>query len=96
MVQPNRDNTKKTNFDVCCESVQTMAQAIDIIKVGWTKQQIIEWLHSTPDNSKPITNADKIRCMDDERLAKFLSDIKGGGTVRKQKYLEWLQSEAEK
>lgn len=35
---------KKTNFDVCCESMEAMAQVIDIIKVGWTKEQIVEWL----------------------------------------------------
>ena len=35
---------KITNFDVCCESMEAMAQVIDIIKVGWTKEQIIEWL----------------------------------------------------
>lgn len=33
-----------TNFDCCCESIENMAQAIDIMKVGWTKEQIVEWL----------------------------------------------------
>lgn len=36
----------KTNFDYCCESVENMAQIIDIAKIGWTKEQIIEWLQS--------------------------------------------------
>ena len=36
----------KTNFDACCESVEAMAQFIDIAKVGWTKKQIIKWLKS--------------------------------------------------
>lgn len=36
----------KTNFDACCESIENMAQIIDIAKVGWTKKQIIEWLQS--------------------------------------------------
>lgn len=31
-------------FDVCCESMEAMAQIIDIAKVGWTKEQIMEWL----------------------------------------------------
>ncbi len=35
---------KKTNFDRCCESVETMAQVIDIAKIGWTKDQIMDWL----------------------------------------------------
>lgn len=35
----------RTNFDVCCESVETLAQIIDIAKIGWTKEQIIEWLN---------------------------------------------------
>lgn len=34
----------KTNFDFCCESVENMAQVIDIAKCGWTKEEIIEWL----------------------------------------------------
>ena len=34
----------KTNFDVCCESAETMAQMIDIMKCGWTKEQIVNWL----------------------------------------------------
>ncbi len=34
----------KTNFDVCCESVEMMAQMIDIMKCGWTKEQIVNWL----------------------------------------------------
>jgi hypothetical protein len=37
---------KKTNFDMCCESIENMAQIIDIAKDGWTKEQIIAWLQS--------------------------------------------------
>ena len=42
--QPSVDHKKKTNFDICCESMEAMAQIIDIAKIGWTKEQIIEWL----------------------------------------------------
>lgn len=35
----------KTNFDICCESVENMAQVIDIAKCGWTKDEIIAWLN---------------------------------------------------
>lgn len=38
------ERPKKTNFDRCCESVEAMAQIIDIAKIGWTKEQIMEWL----------------------------------------------------
>ena len=38
--------TPMTNFDMCCASIENMAQVIDIAKVGWTKKQIIEWLQS--------------------------------------------------
>lgn len=34
----------KTNFDVCCENAETMAQMIDIMKCGWTREQVLEWL----------------------------------------------------
>lgn len=35
----------KTNFDLCCESVEDMASIIDIVKIGWSKDDIIEWLN---------------------------------------------------
>lgn len=38
------DHKKKTNFDRCCESMEAMAQIIDIAKIGWTKEQVMEWL----------------------------------------------------
>lgn len=42
-----RDSKKpKTNFDYCCQNIENMAQIIDIAKVGWTKNQIIDWLKS--------------------------------------------------
>lgn len=34
----------KTNFDICCESMENMASVIDIAKYGWGKEQILEWL----------------------------------------------------
>ncbi|MCI7129624.1 MAG: hypothetical protein MSA09_03500 [Lachnospiraceae bacterium] len=37
---------KRTNFDMCCESMEAMAQIIEIAKIGWTKEQIMEWLQS--------------------------------------------------
>lgn len=33
-----------TNFEWCCQSIENMAQVIDIAKCGWTREQIIEWL----------------------------------------------------
>ena len=43
-IQAGRMCEMKSNFEVCCESVETMAQIIDIMKCGWTKEQIINWL----------------------------------------------------
>lgn len=34
-----------TNYEVCCQDIETMAQVIDIAKVGWTKEQILNWLN---------------------------------------------------
>lgn len=45
----------KTNFDICCESMENMASVIDIAKCGWSKEQILEWLR------KPITSLTYIR-----------------------------------
>ena len=41
---PSGEHKKKTNFDRCRESMEAMAQIIDIAKIGWTKDQIMEWL----------------------------------------------------
>lgn len=45
----------KTNFDICCESIENMASVIDIAKIGWSKEKIIEWLN------KPVTSMTYIR-----------------------------------
>lgn len=42
-------NEKKTNFDACCESVENMAAIMDIVKIGWSKRKIMDWL------KQPIT-----------------------------------------
>lgn len=43
----------KTNFDICCESIENMAQMIDIMKCGWTKEQIKIWLKQPfPENEE--------------------------------------------
>lgn len=41
------------------------------------------------------TNADRIRNMDNIELAKYLSELDGGGIVRFKKFREWLDSEVE-
>ena len=56
-----------------------------------------------PRNSKPITNADRIRSMTDEKLADFLAGIEhdtccaptylGNGTYI-ENWLDWLKQEA--
>lgn len=47
----------KTNFDVCCENAETMAQMIDIMKCGWTREQILKWLKK-PASSLPSSCLD--------------------------------------
>ena len=42
-----------------------------------------------------VTNGDNIRSMSDKKLAKFLADLNGGGTVRCEQFLKWLKEEAE-
>lgn len=41
---------------------------------------------------KPMTNADRIRAMSDEKLAEFLIDLADDGNLR---IMEWLQQPAE-
>lgn len=53
----------KTNFDVCCESAETMAQIIDVMKCGWTKEQIINWLKQ-PFTEKEENLKDAVECME--------------------------------
>lgn len=53
----------KTNFDICCENAETMAQVIDVMKCGWAKEQILEWL------KKPVTSLTltrRYRCIKEE------------------------------
>lgn len=51
------------------------------------------------DQKKPQTNADRIRSMTDEELAKWFDavtkDILGGSTWDKKGWLKWLKSESE-
>ena len=44
------------------------------------------------DHSKPTSNADRIRSMNDEELAEFLIDLADDGNLRIR---EWLQQPAE-
>ena len=43
-------------------------------------------------DGKPVTNADRIRSMNDEELAEFLIDLADDGNLRIR---EWLQQPAE-
>lgn len=57
-------------------------------------------VHSATDKFKPKTNADKIRAMDDEELAKFLVDVETHGYHDQSvsgtlEMIDWLKSEAE-
>ena len=65
-------------------------------------------VHNATDKFESITNADKIRSMNDEELAEFLNTIFIKGQIeainkkytdnvfnRKDDSLKWLQSEAE-
>lgn len=55
----------KTNYDICCESIEKMEQFIDIMKCGWTKEQILSWLKQP---SRETEEKQKIRVC-------YLSDI---------------------
>lgn len=51
------------------------------------------------DQKKPQTNADRIRSMTDEELAKWFDavtkDVLGGSTWDKKGWLKWLRAESE-
>ena len=61
----------KTNFDICCESMQNMASVIDIAKVGWSKEQILEWLKK-PASSH--TYIHRYRCIKEKTFEKVDDD----------------------
>ena len=96
---------KRTNFDMCCESMEAMAQIIDIAKIGWTKEQIMEWLqkeacevpepYSEDLAGDSITNAERIRSMSDEELAKILANFAYDNEPEVDEAYKWLQSEVE-
>lgn len=59
------------------------------------------WWDCDFQNSKPITNADRIRSMSDEELAKKISGIESfaltcGGGWPPEKWLDWLRQEVNK
>lgn len=41
----NKDASRTTNFEMCCQSKENMASIIDIVKVEWGKEKIVEWLN---------------------------------------------------
>lgn len=47
-----KEDKKRTNFDICYQSIENMAQVIDIMKRGWTKEQVVEWLQSEATEEK--------------------------------------------
>jgi hypothetical protein len=59
-----------------------------------------EWRKWNAVQTKPITNADRIRAMTDEELAKKMSGLESfaltcGGGWPPEKWLNWLKQEAE-
>lgn len=61
-----------------------------------TEDERIEMLYGKTD--KPMTNADRIRCMTDEELAKFISGKARGFGEEYEGYmsaLDWLKEECE-
>lgn len=81
--------------------VEEMAQAV--LNYTYKGKTLQEWADSI---SKPKTNADRIRAMSDEELAKFLTYLTGicppgkcprddGMCSANNCWLEWLRSEAE-
>ena len=46
-------------------------------------------------NYKPITNADRIRSMNDEEFSHFLFGIQCAPASRPKEWLDWLKQEAE-
>lgn len=45
--------------------------------------------------TRGTTNADRIRSMSNKRLAEFLATLNGGGSVRCEWFLKWLNERAE-
>lgn len=58
-----------------------------------------EWRKWNALNTKPVTNADRIRSKSDEELAEWLCDIAGWLPMYEGKMhpiLDWLKEEAER
>ena len=66
---------------------------------GEHEEPCIKCTQNASDNYKRMTNADRIRTMNDEELADFIEmqqffALANNGTDRKEHTLKWLQSEA--
>ena len=47
------------------------------------------------DDEKRKTNFQNIKSMNENKLAKFLAELNGGGSVRYERFLQWLESEVD-
>lgn len=71
----------KTNFDVCCENVETMAQMIDIMKCGWTREQVLEWLKKPASDLAIVAGKENCVYRYCEECKKFIplpNGVRGG------------------
>ena len=48
-------------------------------------------IHNAIDHYKPMTNADRIRNMNDEELAEYLVEVVKDAVFHSEEYQEWLE-----
>ena len=74
------------------DKVRAVLPTDEYLKLGWAIGDILETLELFRGLApEPQTNADRIRAMSDEELAKFLEYEGGGACAEVCGWLDWLQ-----
>ena len=78
------------------DKVRAVLPTDEYLKLGWAIGDILETLELFRSLApEPQTNADRIRNMSDEELARWLEYEGGGACAEVCGWLEWLQQPAE-
>lgn len=83
----------KTNFDICCESAESMAQIVDIMKAGWTKEEVLHFLQSPAECCNAESFGTEKHPAQESAIKKLHFSEKSGIPVEIDKFMDELKNE---
>lgn len=92
-----RSWTNAKPHEHACMALTTYTDSVKRLSKIWkcSTQEVVWRINRMLNKKKSQTNADRIRYMTDEDLARYFSDKFAGGFGKKE-YLDWLKSPAER